>query len=436
MKKKLKIEAIEPASQPILRTRKIKVFPTHIEKQKIDKWIGVSRWVYNQGVHLVKTDRSWIYKTKFTLLQELRRILKTYRVNPEYKWLDDVPDYVRDCGVQDFAKAIKSTKALMKNKPGVKWEMRYRSKKKLPQETLSIPGRAYNSKTSKAEFYFVGHMKTNRSDKLPTRTNSNFQFIRTRLHEYFVNVVEERHVTQDLSPKSVIALDPGVRTFQTGYSPDGSAFEWGGGDMKVIFALCVWADKLQGGIAKETNSRRRKSKKRAWLKMLARIKNRVDECHRKLSTYLCQEYSVILLPAFETNRMVRKRDRKIGKGAARGMCTWAHFRFRERLIAKAKLYANTEVIICDEQWTTKTCGECGVLHNKIGSNKVFRCPSCDNVSDRDIHAARNILLRYLTLNKISVIEGTQTGSLPLQASIVDTLCVVDGARSVKSALIA
>ena len=45
--------------------------------------------------------------------------------------------------------------------------------------------------------------------------------------------------------------------------------------------------------------------------------------------------------------------------------------------------------------------QCGEIHHNLGSNKTFKCPWCDYEADRDISAARNILLRYLTLENIT-----------------------------------
>ena len=79
-----------------------------------------------------------------------------------------------------------------------------------------------------------------------------------------------------------------------------------------------------------------------------------------------------------------------------------HFRFRQTLINKAASYPWCKVIVCDEAYTSKTCGNCGSLNHKLGGKKVFNCKECHYVADRDISAARNILLRYITRNNIKI----------------------------------
>ena len=123
----------------------------------------------------------------------------------------------------------------------------------------------------------------------------------------------------------------------------------------------------------------------------------IDDMHKKLSTWLCDNYRVILIPEFKVQGMIDKKKRKICSKTAREMCTWAHFRFRQRLIQKAELYPWCKVIVCDEHYTSKTCGACGVLH----PTRHFIVPRVTNyIADRDISAARNILLRYLTRENI------------------------------------
>jgi len=76
------------------------------------------------------------------------------------------------------------------------------------------------------------------------------------------------------------------------------------------------------------------------------------------------------------------------------------------LINKAALSSSCQVIICDEHYTSKICGSCGELHHNLGKNKTFICPHCHYEADRDINAARNILLHFLTLNIIMLKRGS------------------------------
>jgi hypothetical protein len=41
------------------------------------------------------------------------------------------------------------------------------------------------------------------------------------------------------------------------------------------------------------------------------------------------------------------------------------------------------------------CGKCGTLNETLGSSRTFGCGLCDAKGDRDVHTARNILLRFL-----------------------------------------
>ena len=58
-----------------------------------------------------------------------------------------------------------------------------------------------------------------------------------------------------------------------------------------------------------------------------------------------------------------------------------------------------EAIECYEDSTSQTFGKCGVLNETLGGKEKFICPEegCGYIAGRDISAARNILLRYLTL---------------------------------------
>ncbi|MEH2133320.1 MAG: transposase, partial [Nostoc sp.] len=96
----------------------------------------------------------------------------------------------------------------------------------------------------------------------------------------------------------VIALDPGVRTFMTGF--DGSDFlEFGNGDFNKIAKLCSHLDQLKSrhDLSVGHKFKRLRYKLRQSMEELrTRIKNLRSECHKQVGSYLAKNYDVIVLP--------------------------------------------------------------------------------------------------------------------------------------------
>lgn len=195
-----------------------------------------------------------------------------------------------------------------------------------------------------------------------------------------------------LESTGIIALDPGVRTFMTGF--DGNKFiEFGGGDMGRIARLCQHLDNLMSRISR-TSKQRRKRMRQAAHRMRIHIRNLVDECQKQTACYLTSNYRVIFLPTFESSQMVAKARRKIRSKTARAMLTWAHYRFKQTIKHQANI-RNASVIDVTEEYTSKTCTHCGHVHQKLGGSKVFNCPECGYSIPRDYNGAFGILLKAL-----------------------------------------
>ena len=136
--------------------------------------------------------------------------------------------------------------------------------------------------------------------------------------------------------------------------------------------------------------------RRAAARMRSRIRHLVDSLHFALSKWLCENYRVILIPKFEVKNMIRKGKRKLRSKTVRQMVTLSHYKFRTRLINKAREYKHCNVIVVTEEYTSKTCGNCGNIHKKLGGKKQFKCPDCNTTMDRDCNGARNICLKYIS----------------------------------------
>ena len=139
---------------------------------------------------------------------------------------------------------------------------------------------------------------------------------------------------------------------------------------------------------------RRRMKRRA-AKLRKRARNMVDEVHKKTAKLLVAEFDTILIPTFEVSRMVEKDDRVINSKTVRQMLNWRHYAFRQLLHAKAREAQGVRVIEVTEEYTSKTCGGCGKINQALGAAKVFKCPHCQLVLDRDANGARNIFLKNM-----------------------------------------
>ena len=127
-----------------------------------------------------------------------------------------------------------------------------------------------------------------------------------------------------------------------------------------------------------------------------KIRNLVDELHNKTAKFLVDQYDLILLPTFETQKMSARAGRKLRAKSVRSMLTFAFYRFSQKLETKAKSLGKL-VLRVSEAYTSKTASWSGEIVN-IGSSKTIK--SNGIVMDRDLNGARGILLRALGDNPL------------------------------------
>ena len=190
-----------------------------------------------------------------------------------------------------------------------------------------------------------------------------------------------------LDPDSIICgVDPGVRDFGTVY--DGSnAYSL---DMKGLRKRMKITRTTLDKIRSSTIV---KKKRRILLRLEERLKNLRDELHWKIIGFLCSHYQVIAYGDFKVSSLMNKNI--VQDSLKRDMSDLSFYMFKQRLKMKAEAKGCYVVFQC-EKWTSKTCSCCGSIHETLGANKTFSCPECKYVTDRDVNAARNILIRACT----------------------------------------
>lgn len=196
----------------------------------------------------------------------------------------------------------------------------------------------------------------------------------------------------DAVDAAIVALDPGKRTFMYAYSPTAGCGEV---DLHLNSKLIARRAKLaqvSRGLSVVSSARLRRRMLFRRRRVEASIADLVDDAHWKLAHWLCRRFDTIVLGNFSIPDIV--------KGGIAAETKWVllrqrHCMFRQRLQFVASQYPGVTVRMQNEAYTSKTCTNCGVLNEKLGSSKVFNCAACRHVLDRDANGARNILLRHL-----------------------------------------
>lgn len=359
-------------------TRKVEIFPNAQDALVMKRWCGLYRRVYNLSILKMLDTGSWHWKG--------HKVITTFGNLPKGERCRFLPTNIRKEAYREASVAM--SKAPFKNTVRFKTlkaagrTMRMYGAIKIVDtpngKRLKVTDNQKQKQFSK-EMIKIGDGEV--SDINPDSTN---QVIFEDGKWWLISSFEIERITS-MQKSEIVALDPGVRTFQTTYSPDGTSQKFGDQASCRIFRLMKYIDKLS--ILKDRRSRKKR------LRMERRIGNIVDEMHWKVARELVTKYDTIIIPPFETQKMARKwNKRKINKTTVRMMLRLAHYRFRMKLIHMANKLGS-HVVVCTEEYTSKTCGHCSNIHHDLGSAKKFKCPQCAIVLDRDGNGARNICLK-------------------------------------------
>lgn len=354
----------------INKSKKIRIYPK--KSEKLNSYLGLSRYWYNKTIEYLKQPN-----TKASLY-DLRKILQDK--NLHQSWAFDCPQRIREYAIKEACNAIHNAKMeYLKTKEFQ--EVKFKSKKNVKQ------GFSFDKISLNQNFVFKGKNKI----EFKTSEVINKELEGTRIIKengrWFIIIPCKTTIKKPENQRfGIVALDPGIRTFISYYSEKFHG-KIGEGDFKRIFKLCLNLDKMISKISK-CNAKQRKSYKKVIQRIKWKIRNLVDDLHHKTANFLVKYFDVVLIPTFETSKMVGKLRSK----TARSMLNFAHYRFKQFLKFKGKEYS-CEIIEVSEAWTSRTCSYCGKIHPK-NSKEVMKC-SCGVKVDRDLNGARGIFLRAL-----------------------------------------
>jgi len=391
----------------LMRSRKILLFPSPEQKQIFKQWIGTTRYLYNRAIDLLEK----LYKERRHFDKSYIRKQLVTNIPKGCEWMLQTPQGLREGAIVDAVNAFFAN--LKKAKiTGTSFTMKYRSKKDKSQSGVLVvdslkPGFRLYPKIlndhsvlkirNSEKRHITWRTKIVKGKSVGQILDHSLRLQTTRDGNWYLCVPTEINVAipDNQGNPRLIDLDPGVRTFQTGYSPDGKVIKFGDNDINKIRNYCLKTDKLISIISKLSGKKRYRHNN-ALKKRYQKIKNWIKDCHRKIVKYLLDNYDIIMIPVFGVQQMCKKDQRRIHSKTVRNMLCWSHFQFRMMLQEKVKEYPKKQILVVTEEYTSKTCSCCGFLKVNLGGNKVFKCDRCKVIMERDINGARNILIKYLT----------------------------------------
>ena len=440
-----------------LRSYKIRMYPTAAQKGKLRMWYAASNRAYNSALDIVKG-----MPAKANLIQVRKRVVPKESIPYDQRWVEKVPSKIRARAVKQLVDAQHLN---LKEKGFGNFKMRYRSYRKDPKGTIilekafardngplhhfsSYDGRQSSCKQKKHALMYMAPSCFQESengiliqdrhwliDKLledgKLKEDGKIMWDK-RTNRWYLIVLIDKEVKKKYSEAQdhdtkVVSLDPGVRSFNTFYSPDGSHGELLIGATNVAMGMCKKMDKIRSDMDKIHENHKRDLQlmkeggseggeqgsriigvttyashrstlahmRHRFHALSARLRDWRTNAHYDAINFLLGRYNQVLIPEFQSKRMAAKAERNISSQTVRRMFTMSHFMFRSRLIGKAELDENKMVRVIGEPGTSKTCGNCGHWNSKLGGSKTYNCLNCGIVLDRDVNGARNNMLALI-----------------------------------------
>ncbi len=345
-----------------------------------------------------------------TLRSQVMQSDEIAKTDPEKAWQAETPYDTRQLAIREAVTAFKSA-LTNKARGNIKnFQLGYKCRK-APKQVFCVDSSAIKkvSKTPKTKKESSGRLflqmfpkrlgdnkyirvRKRGFSKLPETFEHDCKIMKYGKQYYLLYVFEKEVSKSDSLKKDILSLDPGVRTFQTGFSPSGLVYKFGDKHNYLLKTLHAKLDKIRSKRSKVA-LKKKKNLRNTCLKIEHKIHNLIENLHNQSASHIAKNFQRVLLPKFSTS--VMQQSNKLSGSVKRDMWSFSHYKFQQKLIGLCNQHSSALYIV-EEHYTSKTCGCCG-KQVEIGGSKTFNCDSCGYIQDRDVNGARNILLKHLEI---------------------------------------
>lgn len=384
-----KNKSIAQSFKATLDRRKLqdcRVFTCKVQKNKLNalqteqlKMLFVeAKWIYNYL--LSKSNEGSLDLFKFDTKNLDTIVHKDKDMNDIEVQLKYIKSSIKQCLLGDIINSIKSLSVLKKKGHDV-------GHLKFKREYSSI-----NFKQLNITHKFVGRNKIKlQGIKKPLQVCGleqikDYEVANIRLlkknNDYFVAITCFALKKEKIKTNNTVGIDFGCRTCLT--LSDGEK-------INVVIEESERLKRLQRNLSRKkkgsNNYNKLCLKIRKEYQKNVNIKNDVSN---KIVHNLLKQNDIIVIQDEQINSWKSMNGRKVQHSILG--------RVKERLVRNKNVFVLSKWVP-----TTKLCTNCWGINNDIKlSDRVFKCPTCGSISDRDVHAAQNMIRLYELRNKIGM----------------------------------
>lgn len=363
----------------------IEIHPTEIQKLKINRNIGICRFVYN--LYLAHNKEIYETEKKFVTGFDFSKWLNNEFIpnNPEYDW-------IKLGSSKSIKKSIMNAEQAFKNffKNPVAFKYPQFKKKNKSDVKMYLPK---NNKTDflvdrhRVKIPILGYVRLKEKGYLPKNSVIINCRIFTEADKYYANFLVNEFINITSCDGDGIGIDLGISTFMM--SSNGMT-KCNINKTKAVKCIERKLKREQRKLSRKLKNNSRGSNAKKNILTIQKIHKRLKNIRNNHIAHAVNEL-VKLKPKYITVENLNVKGMMKNKNLARAVSLQKFYHFNEILYRACKNHGIEFRKVSRFYPSSKTCSGCQnikkILHLK---DRVYKCDICNLSIDRDLNAAINL----------------------------------------------